>query len=100
MIQLLNQLSQRPVYRSAQVDFLFTGWFCIEAIVMLYVLIKRLTLDGPAGYGDLVAFMVILYGFMLPGALYLLYAVVVFGMSWAQKSDPTAALHTLVGGSQ
>jgi hypothetical protein len=80
--------------RSAQVDFIFTGWFCVEAILMLYILIKRLTLDGPAGYGDLVAFMVILYGFMLPGALYLLYTLIVLGTNWYCESGISKAWAT------
>jgi len=77
--------------RSVQADALFTGWFCIEAIVMLYFLLRRIAIDGPAGYADLAAFMVILYGLMLPGALYLLYSAVIFGFAWVQRSGCAAA---------
>jgi len=91
MIQLLKHLSRTPMSRSVQADALFTGWFCIEAIVMLYLLLRRITIDGLAGYADLAVLMVVLYGFTIPGVLYLLYSAVIFGFKWTQRSGCAAA---------
>lgn len=92
MIQLLNQRSQTPMARSAQVDFIFTGWFCIEAIVMTAAHMYRPW--ATAAYYDLGPVMLILYGFLLPGALYVLYTLIVLGTNWRRESGTAKAWAT------
>jgi hypothetical protein len=80
------------MYRSAQADFLFTGWFCIEAIVMTAAYVYRPW--AAAAYYDLGPVMLILYGFLLPGALYVMYTLIVLGTNWYRESGIAKAWAT------
>ena len=72
--------------RSKNADVLFTGWFSLQAILMVVISILELSLLGTAGdyYGPA---LVLVYGFIYPALFYLIYNLMVVLGQWGQTKS-------------
>lgn len=79
--------------RSQNADVLFAGWFGLQTALMVVAAIYRPWAKG--AYYDLGPGMVMVYGFLLPAALYLSYNLVVLLARWWQTMSLAEAWHSL-----
>lgn len=79
--------------RSQNADVLFAGWFALQAALMMAAAIYRPWAKG--AYFDLGPGIFTVYGFLLPGVLYLGYILVVLLGQWWRKKSFTEAWGSL-----
>lgn len=71
--------------RSQGMDILLSGWFGVQAVLMVVVAIQRPgSQDASYDYG---AALLIMCGFALPAFLYLSYNIAIFLSQWWQRKD-------------